>query len=152
MFNAKGWKWLYVNKGSFLSFFFCLFRATLMAYGSLKARGRIRAAAAGLHHSHSNARSLTHWVGPRIEPVSSWIPVGLFTTEPQLELPFLFSFSFIAIFFKYRFVLVAKKKKRKKKDPTALLPIEHCSWAFSVPFSILMSGSGHVLWKKIKQG
>ena len=36
---------------------FLLFRATTMAYGSSQARGRIRAAAAGLHHSHSNARS-----------------------------------------------------------------------------------------------
>ena len=34
-----------------VSLFFCLFRATPMAYGSSQARGRIRAAAAGLHHS-----------------------------------------------------------------------------------------------------
>ena len=31
-----------------------------MAYGSSPARGRIRAAAAGLHHSHSNTRSELH--------------------------------------------------------------------------------------------
>ena len=36
--------------------FFCHFRATPVAYGSSQARGRIRAAAAGLRHSHSNAR------------------------------------------------------------------------------------------------
>ena len=36
----------------FLSF--CLFRATLMAYGSSHARGLIRAVAAGLHQSRSN--------------------------------------------------------------------------------------------------
>ena len=36
---------------------FGLFRATSVAYGSSQARGRIRAAAAGLHHSHSNAGS-----------------------------------------------------------------------------------------------
>jgi len=35
---------------------FCLFRATPKAYGSSQARGPIRPAAAGLHHSHSNAR------------------------------------------------------------------------------------------------
>ena len=29
-----------------------------------------------LHHSHSNARSLTHWARPWIEPSSSWILVG----------------------------------------------------------------------------
>ena len=37
----------------FFSFFY-LFRATPAAYGSSQARGRIGAAAAGLHHSHSN--------------------------------------------------------------------------------------------------
>ena len=38
--------------------FFCLvFRATPMAYGSSQARGRIRATAAGLRHSHSHAGS-----------------------------------------------------------------------------------------------
>ena len=30
------------------------------AYGSSQARGQIRAAASGLHHSHSNARSEPH--------------------------------------------------------------------------------------------
>ena len=37
--------------------FVCVFRATPSAYGSSQARGWIRAVAAGLHHSHSNARS-----------------------------------------------------------------------------------------------
>ena len=43
----------------FLSFFFffCLFRATLVTYGSSQARGRIGALAASLHHSHGNAGS-----------------------------------------------------------------------------------------------
>ena len=36
---------------------FCHFRAAPMAYGGSWARGRIRAAAAGLYHSHGNARS-----------------------------------------------------------------------------------------------
>ena len=40
------------------SFFFL--RATLMAYGSFQARGRIRAADASLYHSHSNIRSELH--------------------------------------------------------------------------------------------
>ena len=39
------------------------FRATLMAYGGSQARGRIKAAASSLHHSHSNARS-----EPRLQP------------------------------------------------------------------------------------
>ena len=39
--------------------FICLFffRAKPVAYQSSQARGRIRATVAGLHHSHSNARS-----------------------------------------------------------------------------------------------
>ena len=42
------------------SFFSGLFRDAPAAYGSSKARGVIRAAAAGLHHSHSNAVSEPH--------------------------------------------------------------------------------------------
>ena len=39
-------------------FFFCfLFRAAPAAYGGFQARGQMGAAAAGLHHSHNNARS-----------------------------------------------------------------------------------------------
>ena len=41
-----------------------LFRATPVAYGSFQARDRIRAAADGLHHGHSNARS-----EPRLRPM-----------------------------------------------------------------------------------
>ena len=44
----------------FYFLFFCHFRATPAAYGGSQARGLIRAAADGLHHRHSNARSLTH--------------------------------------------------------------------------------------------
>ena len=35
----------------------CIFKAALTAYGGSQARGGIGAAAAGLHHSQSNARS-----------------------------------------------------------------------------------------------
>ena len=38
-------------------FVFLLFWAAPVAYGSFQARGQIRVAAAGLHHSHSNAGS-----------------------------------------------------------------------------------------------
>jgi len=38
-------------------FVFCLFSAALAAYGGSQARGRIATVAAGLCHSHSNARS-----------------------------------------------------------------------------------------------
>ena len=88
-----------------LLFFFppFFFRAIPVAYGGSHARGQIRAAAAGLHHSHSNAgskphsqpapqlmampdRLLTHRVRPGIGPTSSQILVGFITTEPQREL------------------------------------------------------------------
>ena len=39
---------------------FFFFLTTPEAYGGSQARGRIRAAAAGLHHSHSNAGSKLH--------------------------------------------------------------------------------------------
>ena len=39
---------------------FLSFRTVPIAYGGTQARGRIRAAAAGLHHSHRNARSEPH--------------------------------------------------------------------------------------------
>ena len=38
-------------------FIYCLFRATPVAHGGSQAMGRIRAAAASLRRSHSNARS-----------------------------------------------------------------------------------------------
>ena len=44
----------------FLFFSFLVFRATPAAYGGSQARGQIGAVAAGLHHSHSHARSELH--------------------------------------------------------------------------------------------
>ena len=38
-------------------------KATLAVYGSLWTRGLVRAAVAGLHHSHSNAESAPHLRG-----------------------------------------------------------------------------------------
>ena len=46
---------------TFPFFSFCVFRAAPMAYGSSQARGQIRAAAASLYHSHSNARFEPHF-------------------------------------------------------------------------------------------
>ena len=48
------------NKSLFFFFFFCLFMAAPEAYGGSQASGLIRAVAAGLHHSHSQARSKPH--------------------------------------------------------------------------------------------
>ena len=55
-----------------LAFLFVSLRAIPMAYGGSQARGLIRDVGASLCHSHRNARSLTHWVRPGIEPATSW--------------------------------------------------------------------------------
>ena len=46
--------------GSFVLFCFGLFRAAPAAYGGSQAKGQIRAVAAGLYHSNSNAGSELH--------------------------------------------------------------------------------------------
>ena len=53
-------------------FFFLLFRTAPVAYASSQARGRIRAAAAGLHHSHGNAGSKPH-LQPTQQLMATWI-------------------------------------------------------------------------------
>ena len=63
--------------------------------------GRIRAAVAGLHHSHSNAGSLTHWARPGIEPVSSWILAGFVNCwammgTPNIQHFYLFCLNFLS--------------------------------------------------------
>ena len=68
----------------FLFFFFNLFKAAPTAYGGSQARGWIRAEAAGLHHSHSNARS-----EPRLQPIyhssrQRWILNPLSNTRDQI--------------------------------------------------------------------
>ena len=67
----------------FFFFFFFFFRAALV---SSQGRDQIRATAASLRHSHSNSRSLTHWVRPGIKPAFSWKVVRFITAEPQWEL------------------------------------------------------------------
>ena len=55
------------------------------AHGIGPARGQIRAAAAGLCHSHLG--SLIHRARPGIAPVASWILVRFVSTEPLQEPP-----------------------------------------------------------------
>ena len=66
----------------FFFFFPCFLELYPIAYGSFQARDGIGAAAAGLCHSHSNARYELHLLlhhssqqlsQARIEPESSWI-------------------------------------------------------------------------------
>ena len=85
-FPTKSLMILALTFKSMIVFIFWLFRATRVAYGSSQGKGKIRAIAAGLHHSHSNTRSLTHWARPGVKPVPSWIIVGFITTEPWWEL------------------------------------------------------------------
>ena len=77
-------------------FIYWLFRAAPVAYVGSQARGRIRAVVAGLRHSHCNtrsepylrpnARSLTQWMRPGMEPSSSWMPVRFVSAETWWEL------------------------------------------------------------------
>ena len=84
-------------------FLFLLFRAAPEAYGSSQARGRIRAVAASLHHSHSNveprAASMTYTAachntgsltyqapGQGLNPHPHGSQSGSLTAEPQREL------------------------------------------------------------------
>ena len=92
---------LYIYIHIYIYFFFGLFRATPTTYVSSQARGWIRATAANLNHSHSNARSKSHlqpalqliampdpspWIRSGIKPTSSWKLVRFVTAEPQWEL------------------------------------------------------------------
>ena len=78
-----------------------LFMAAPAAYGYSQARGWIScscqpmpqprntgilATSVNYTKSHGNARSLTHWSRPGMEPASSWILVGFVTTDPWREL------------------------------------------------------------------
>ena len=92
--------------GKIFIFYFYFFNGSPLAYRSSQARGRIRAAAAGLRHSHSltgskvylqltrqhcgNARSLTQRARQGIEPMSSNILIRFVIAKPQLELPYFF--------------------------------------------------------------
>ena len=71
----------------FFSFLYYFFGGACGAYVSSQARGWIRAAAAGLCHSHSNVGSLTQWARPGIGPASSWILVGFITHWATMETP-----------------------------------------------------------------
>ena len=55
--SLKGTPYVFTVGGQL---FCCLFRAASVAYGGSQAWGQIRTVAAGLHHSHSNARSEPH--------------------------------------------------------------------------------------------
>ena len=90
------------SKGIFPELHWECVHISFRAYGSSQARGQIGTAAAGLYYqpqqcrtwavsatytaAHGRAGSLTHWVGPGIEPESSGILVRFITSEPWWEL------------------------------------------------------------------
>ena len=84
-----------ITKPPFLFFIFIylfwIFRVASTVWESCQASGWIGAVAAGLSATcttvHSNARSLTRWARPGIEPLSSRILVGFITGEPPRKLP-----------------------------------------------------------------
>jgi len=57
-----------------------------VAYGGSQARGIIGATAPGPGNSHSNVRSLTHWVRPGIKPATSWFLDGFISVAARQEL------------------------------------------------------------------
>ena len=82
---------------SVLFFFFLLFRATPTAHKSPQGSNQscscqpqpqgIWATSETYTTAHGNAKSLTHWAGPGIEPTTSQSLVEFIPTEPQWELP-----------------------------------------------------------------
>ena len=65
---------------------FFFLRAAPAAYEGSQARGRIGAAAAGLHHSSGPHKILNPPRRPGMEPASSWILIGFVSTEPRRAL------------------------------------------------------------------
>ena len=96
-----------INCFNFISFVFFL-GPPPAAYGGSQAKGWIGAVATSLYHSHSNARSLTHWLRLGIEPESSWILVRFDTTEPLWEL--------------HAFSFLMSKKDWKEKEFWVIFP------------------------------
>ena len=90
----KFWVVGFLFWGFFCLFVFCLFTAIPMAYGSFQLWVKLKLQLPAYTTAYNNTRSLTHWVSPGIEPVSSWILVGFITTEPWQELP---KFCFLSI-------------------------------------------------------
>ena len=117
---------------------FCfVFRAAPSPYGS--SRGPIRAAVASLHHSHSNARSQTHWLRSGIESASSWILVRFISTAPQqrlLKLPRCFKSILIFFFFFSSFLATSQHMEflAQKSDLICSCNLHHSSsntWSFN---------------------
>ena len=112
-FNVRKKNLCDLGRHKILFFFFCLFRGTLMAYRGSQGSNQsyscrptpqpqqcqIPATSVTYSTAQGNARSVTHWAGPRIKPAFSWVLVGFVSTEPQWELPtIIFSCSTTCLF------------------------------------------------------
>ena len=129
-----------------LSFSLFFFRAVPKAYGSSQARGWIGAVAAGLHHSHSNvsatytaahgnARFLTHWVRPGIEPTSSWVLVTFITAEPWWELHSVSSLRKMGLCLRFNVWTSVMLIKHHLSQDTLLH--KRLTWVWTAHFSLL---------------
>ena len=91
---------------SFFLFFF--FLSFYLFCGGSQARGLIRAVAVGLHQSHSNSGSSTHWARLGIEPTTAWSLVRCVNHWATTGTPCLFLFlGFCFVLFVFRAALAA---------------------------------------------
>ena len=85
---------------SFLCVSLCLFRAAPLAHGGSQTKGsnwpmpqpqqrQIQAASVTYTTAHCNARWLTHWARPGMEPTTPWFLVSFVSATPWRELPLL---------------------------------------------------------------
>ena len=126
-----------------LTFFFFLFRATPAAYGGSHARGQIAATTAGLHQSHTHARSELHpWPTPQlmatpVRPLSEatgtcnlvvpsriGLPLHCNRNSPDFFLPDLLSHKPGT----FPWVLLAPVTPQLSKLHGTRNPISHCLW------------------------
>ena len=114
-----------------LFFFFVFFRATPTQCGGFQARGWTEAVATSLHHSHSNAGYLTHWVRPGIVSVSSWMPVRFINCWDTTGTPNIFTFNYFVSFLifiaclNFPSVFNGKSFSGTKRFPQEILMVSH---------------------------
>ena len=88
--------------------------------------------------AHSNARSLTLWAGPGIEPISSWILVRFLTCWATIRItPFFFSFlsilfSFLFLSFPFLSFLLFLAEPMAGIEPTAEQQPEPQKWPWQI--------------------
>ena len=102
---------------------------------------RIRATSAAYTTAHVNARSLSHWARPRMEPESSWTLVGFVTAEPQRELIFtVFLRNVRMVFFSAHTNLHSYQRGSFSSTPSLALTIcrlfdhGHSDWHKVIPY------------------